>query len=138
MAVSHDFSMEPYVSSGFIGLAPKSDNTEIPSLLDQMTGNNTKLPRLFSLYLSNNPLYHGALIFGDYDLKRYSRFDDPVDIDIDWVKVSSNGHYWNSDIAFMQVGSNNISINSSRVVFDSGMSTALMIKSDVEAIVQEY
>ena len=41
MAVDYDYSMEPYVASGFIGLAPISDNSDIPSLLAQMTEGNT-------------------------------------------------------------------------------------------------
>ena len=77
MAVNSDYSMEPYLASGFIGLAPISDNMNIPSLLQQITSNNTELPKMFSLYLSNNPLYYGALIFGDYDLKKYSSLEDP-------------------------------------------------------------
>ena len=116
--------MDIYQASGFIGLAPvSSDYYDLPSFVTQQQADDgvENLSPVFSIFLSDNFLYDGRIIFGDYNMA-YAE-DGLTDSDIAWLDLAPNNFYWTvniGDILFDNTPDSIVSLDSQYLIFDTG------------------
>ena len=92
LKVSRAAQMDNYQSSGFLGLAPRSQIPDHKSFIEQVDESEEGMQAVFSIYLTKEEYYYGKLVFGGFDLK-YAASGLTSD-DIFWADMHSNHNYW--------------------------------------------
>jgi len=126
--------LESLKGSGLIGIAPTpakgqdlSDpmNHGVAGFIAQMKGNsdfNTEFDQVFSIYLSNDGQTPGDISFGGYDLDKFAKKGK----NLIWADQSANEAYWAVNTANANFGSVPLAKYNQQVIFDNGMSLAMM------------
>ena len=81
--------------------------------------------------MSDNFLYEGRLIFGQYDMK-YAK-EGLSESEIDWFDLAPNHYYWTvnlGNIEFKNTENSTLNITSQYLILDSGMTYALIPLND--------
>lgn len=136
LTVTRGKDLESLQGSGLIGLSPTpGENDElasplqngIPSFIAQLKQNsdyNHNFDQMFSVYLSNDNVNKvpGDISFGGYDLEKYAK----KGAQIQWMDQSHNEFYWTVSSKNVNQGGKPISQNNQQIIFDNGMSLAMV------------
>ena len=120
--------MQSYKQSGFIGLAPMNPDSEYPGFQSQSPVN-------FGVFLSDNPYKLGQLVFGaeDYDIDTYAQKGLKKDNAI-WLDLARNRNYWTVNIKNMYMEDQELDLQGTDFIFDTGMSFGLIPINDFDTI----
>lgn len=130
-AVEQARNMESYRQSGFVGLAPTSQAASYPGFITQTNLN-------FGVFLSNNPLKMGAIVFENdltTNLETYAQVGKTKD-DIVWLNLSQNKYYWTTEMNQLSFGDKEVDIEGTDLIFDTGMSFGIIPINDYNKIVE--
>ena len=112
-----------------MGLAPKNPDPNYPGFL-------TQSPVNFGVFLSDNPLKLGQLVFGseDYDIDTFAKDGYKKDNAV-WLDLARNQNYWNVQMKNMYMGDSELSLEGTDFIFDTGMSFGLIPINDFNTII---
>lgn len=79
-------------------------------------------------------MYNGQLLIGNYNTDLYGKKGE----EIVWANMANNTHYWTMDMATIKLGNDQLKTSGNKLVFDSGMSYAIIPQYDFDAVLDFF